>query len=70
MDDTFKPVSVHAVRLLARLAAKRMVEAELKDEGHHVTFVRPALINERARAYLDQHPELLKVAQSEVVEAL
>jgi len=63
MDDTFKPVSVHAVRVLARLAARRKVEAELRDEGVKPTFVRHALINERARTYLDQHPELLQVAE-------
>ena len=49
MAEKFKPVSVHAVRVLARLAARRKVEAELKDEGVHAYLFRPAIINERAR---------------------
>ena len=61
--EPFRQISIHAVRLLARLAAKRAIEAELREEGRHATLVRPAEINERARAYLDQHPELLKVAE-------
>ena len=56
--DTFKPVSVHAVVVLARLAAKREVKAQLAGEGRRVSMVRHSEIMERARAYLDAHPQL------------
>jgi hypothetical protein len=45
------------------LAAKRAVEAELREEGVHAYLVRPAILSERARTYLNDHPELLKVAE-------
>jgi len=47
-----------AVKVKARFAAKKAVEAELRSKGVRVTLVRPAEINERAKADLDAHPEL------------
>jgi len=48
----------HAVLVLARLAAKKAVQEQLRAQGVRVTLVRPAEITERAKAYLEQHPEL------------
>jgi hypothetical protein len=53
-----KVEDLFAVQHLARFMAKKRVEAELKADGVRVTLVRPAEINERAKAYLDAHPEL------------
>ena len=60
--DTFKPVSPFAVSALARLAARRAVTAELRDQGVTVTFVKPAIINAKATEYLAKHPELYEQA--------
>jgi hypothetical protein len=62
-EEPFRPVSVHAVRVLARLATKRAIEAEIKDQGVHPWLVRLWEINDRARVYLAQHPELLEQAE-------
>jgi hypothetical protein len=62
-EEPFRPVSVHAVRVLARLATKRAIEAEIKDQGVHPWLVRLSEINDRARVYLAQHPELLEQAE-------
>ena len=51
-----------ALKHLARFMAKKRVEAELKSKGVRVTLVRPAEINERAKAYLSAHPELYEEA--------
>jgi hypothetical protein len=56
IDDLF------AVKLRARFFAKKAVVAELRSKGFRVTLVRPAEINERAKAYLDAHPELYQEA--------
>jgi len=61
-DFTFKHISVHCVHVLARLAAKRAVQEELRAQGVRVTLVKPAVISERATAYLRDHPELWKEA--------
>jgi len=41
----------------ARWIAKKAVEQELREQGVRVTLVRPAIIAEKARAYLGDHPE-------------
>ena len=56
-------ISIHAVRVLARLAAKRAVEAELRAKGIRVTLVPPREIKEQADVYLSQHPELIDQAK-------
>jgi deoxyribodipyrimidine photolyase-like uncharacterized protein len=58
----FKPIGTHAIAILARLAAKRAVQDELRAQGVRVTLVRPAEITERAKVYLEQHPELYRQA--------
>jgi hypothetical protein len=60
--EPFQPVSRSAVCILARLAAKRAVEAELKAKGVRVALIRPAEIKDRASVYLDAHPELYREA--------
>jgi hypothetical protein len=62
MSDTFKPISHFAVNALARLAARRAVTAELRDQGVRVTLVKPAIINAKANEYLAKHPELYERA--------
>jgi len=60
--DTFRPISHFAVNALARLAARRAVCAQLREEGVHPTFVKPAIINAKANEYLAKHPELYERA--------
>ena len=52
----------HAINFLARSAAKKAVTEQLRAQGVRVTLVRPAEITERARVYLEQHPELYQLA--------
>ena len=51
-----------AVLQLARLAAKRAVQAKLRDQGVRVTLVPPAEIMRQAGEYLANHPELYQLA--------
>jgi NAD(P)-dependent dehydrogenase (short-subunit alcohol dehydrogenase family) len=60
--DTWKPISHAAVNALARLAARRVVNAELRGQGVRVTLVKPATINAKATEYLANHPELYEQA--------
>ena len=60
--DTFQPISASAVHVLARLAAKRAVQDELRGQGVRVSLVKPAEISVRANEYLRQHPELYQEA--------
>jgi NAD(P)-dependent dehydrogenase (short-subunit alcohol dehydrogenase family) len=59
---SFKPVGSHAIHVLARLAAKKAVQEELRAQGVRVTLVRPAEIAEKAKEYLDANPHLYKEA--------
>ena len=47
---------------LARLAAKRAVQDEMRAQGVRVTLVFPAELMRQAREYLDTHPELYQLA--------
>jgi hypothetical protein len=60
--DTFPPISASAVHVLARLAAKKAVQDQLRSQGVRVSLVKPAEISERTREYLCQHPELYQEA--------
>jgi hypothetical protein len=60
--NTFQPISTSAVHVLARLAAKKAVEEQLRAEGVRVTLVKPAEISAKAQVYLSQHPELYQHA--------
>jgi hypothetical protein len=59
---TFKHISVHMVRILARMAAKKAVQEQLRSEGVRLTLVSPREINERATTYLHDHPEVWREA--------
>jgi hypothetical protein len=52
MANSFEHVSISAVKVLARLAAKKAVEAELRAQGVRVTLVKPAVIAAQAQVYL------------------
>jgi hypothetical protein len=62
LPETFKHISTHMVHVLARLQAKRLVQEQLRAEGVRVTLVKPREINEKATAYLAQHPEVWRLA--------
>src|SRR5262249_4226495 len=59
---TFKHISVHMVHILARLQAKRLVQDQLRSEGVRLSLVSPREVNERATAYLHDHPEVWREA--------
>ena len=59
---TFKHIGVHAIRVLARIAAKKAVQEQLRADGVMVQYVKPSEINERVTTYLSQHPEVWKEA--------
>lgn len=61
--DTFQPISVSAVYVLARLAAKKAVKKQLRSEGRRLTLVFSAEITRRANEYLALHPELFDEAR-------
>jgi hypothetical protein len=54
----FRPISVSAVHVLARLAARKAVQEQLRADGVRVSLVKPAEISARAQSYLADHPEL------------
>ena len=58
LPETFKHISAHMVHVLARLAAKRKVQEQLRAEGVRLTLVKPREVQERATEYLAQHPEV------------
>jgi short-subunit dehydrogenase len=62
MAKSSKPVGNQAIAILARLAAKKAVQDELRSQGVRVTLVKPAEIAERAKAYLDANPHLYQEA--------
>jgi hypothetical protein len=62
MAKSFKPIGTHAVHVLARLAARNEVKQQLRDQAIRPSTVKPAEISERAKAYLEQHPEVYEEA--------
>jgi hypothetical protein len=60
--NTFRPISASAVHVLARLAARKAVQEELRSQGVRVSLVKPADISAKAQVYLADHPELFKEA--------
>ena len=58
MANSFEHISICAVKVLARLAAKKAVEADLRAKGVRTTLVKPAEISAPANDYLAQHGEL------------
>jgi hypothetical protein len=60
--DTFRPISASTVHVLARLAARKAVQEQLRADGVRVSLVKPAEISAKAQVYLADHPELYKEA--------
>jgi hypothetical protein len=60
--NTFQPISASAVHVLARLAARKAVQEELRSQGVRISLVKPAEISAKAQSYLSQHPELYRQA--------
>jgi hypothetical protein len=60
--DTFQPISASAVHVLARIAARKAVQEQLRSQGVRVSLVKPAEISARAQVYLQSHPELYREA--------
>ena len=58
MGTQFDHISICAVKVLARLAAKKAVEAELRAKGVRTTLVKPTELTALANDYLAQHGEL------------
>jgi hypothetical protein len=62
MADPFQKLGTSAVNVLARLAAKNAVKAQLQGQGVRVSHVRQAEIIRQANEYLGVHPELYQQA--------
>ena len=62
MARSFKLVGTHAINVLARLAAKKAVQEELRAQGARVSLVPTREIAELAVDYLASHPEVWKLA--------
>jgi hypothetical protein len=60
--NQFKHIGISAVKVLARLAAKKAVQEQLRAQGVRVTLVKPAEIAEKAKVYLDANPHLYEAA--------
>jgi hypothetical protein len=53
-----QPISASAVHVLARIAARKAVQEQLRSEGVRVSLVKPAELSAKAQVYLSQHPEV------------
>ena len=60
--NSLSPIGVTAVKVLARLAAKRAVQQQLRDQGVRVTTYPYAELMRQAHEYLSAHPELYQAA--------
>jgi hypothetical protein len=60
--NSFQHISITAVKTLARLAAKRAVQANLRDQGIRVTTYPYAEVMRLAAEYLANHPGLYVAA--------
>ena len=60
--SSFKLVGATAIKMLARLAARNAVKAQLRGQGVRVSHVPHAEIVARATEYLAAHPELYEQA--------
>jgi hypothetical protein len=59
---SLSPIGISAVKVLARLAAKRIVQAKLREQGVRVTLFPHAELMRQAAEYLANHPELYQQA--------
>jgi hypothetical protein len=64
---SFSHIGIGAINVLARLAARKAVQDELRSQGVRVTLVRPADIAEKAKAYLEANPHLYVEARQRAV---
>jgi hypothetical protein len=62
MAKHFQPLGTVAIKVLARLAARKAIKEQLRADGVRVTLVPAYEIEQRARAYLDANPCLYKEA--------
>jgi hypothetical protein len=60
--NSLSPIGITAVKVLARLAAKRAVQAQLRDQGVRLTTYPYAELMRQAHEYLGAHPELYVAA--------
>ena len=60
--DEIMRLQRQAVATLARLAAKKAVQDQLRAQGVRVSLVPPAEVMRQAAEYLDKHPELYVAA--------
>ena len=60
--NSFSPIFISAVKVLARLAAKKAVQQKLRDQGVRVTTYPYAELMRQAHEYLQAHPELYVAA--------
>ena len=60
--DEIMRLQRQAVATLARLAAKKAVQDQLRAQGVRVSLVPPAEVMRQAAEYLNKHPELYRQA--------
>jgi hypothetical protein len=60
--NSLSPIGISAVKVLARLAAKRAVQGKLREQGVRVTLFPHAELMRQAGEYLANHPELYQQA--------
>jgi hypothetical protein len=60
--NSFEHISISAVKTLARLAAKRAVQANLRDQGIRVTTYPYAELMRLSHEYLANNPDLYVAA--------
>jgi hypothetical protein len=58
----FSPIGISAVKVLARLAAKRIIQDQLRAQGVRVTLFPHAELMKQAGEYLANHPDLYQQA--------
>ena len=64
MAEPFQHISGAAVKVLARIAAKKAVKAEIKASGNRA-LVPAGEIEQRSRAYLTNNPQLYEQAMAQ-----
>jgi hypothetical protein len=60
--NSLSPIGISAVKILARLAAKRAVQENLRAQGVRVSLFPHAELMRQAAEYLSSHPELYQQA--------
>jgi hypothetical protein len=60
--NSLSPIGISAVKVLARLAAKRAVQDNLRAQGVRVSVFPHAELMRQAGEYLASHPELYQLA--------